>query len=338
MNVARAQGAVKFAAPAGDHGEGYGSGEDDDEEEKPTTLAEAAMDEALQEEDDAKRKMTAYLAGRPVASALTNEDDRPRWRNRYIALGDWCYSLTMGDGFNQFITLTIALAIILVGCQTYPSLQNDPTVKKLESIVLDIFVVECVLKFVSESTHPLKYLTGPRGWWNVLDVSIVIMCMPWLPVGSSGAILRLARLSRIGKVVEKVPKLRVLLGECCYHRRYRRLAAAPLRLPADTSSSRPAHSPPAAVSLVSLVLPRKLQSESRVASTTSCTSACCSASASTSTAVWACCFSARPTRCTSARSVSPSRRCSRSLRWNRCAAPPVARAAARRRPLVRLAD
>ena len=334
MNVSRAQGAIKFAAAARDHGESYGSGEDDDEEEKPTTLAEAAMDEALQEEDDAKRKMTAYLAGRPVASALAKEDGRSRWRNRYIVLGDLCYALTTGDGFNQFITLTIALAIVLVGCQTYPSLQNDPTIKKLDSVVLVIFIVECVLKFVSESTHPLKYLTGPRGWWNALDVIIVIMCMPYLPVGTSGAILRLARLSRIGKVVDKVPKLRVLLSECYYRRRYRRPTTAPLRPPAATSSPRPAHSPPAAVSLV---LP-PLQSESRVASTTSCTSACCSASASTSTAVWACCFSARPTRCTSARSVSPSRRCSRSLRWNRCAAPPVARAAARRRPLVRLAD
>jgi hypothetical protein len=227
---------MKFAAPAG---EGYGSGEDDDEEEKPTTLAEAAMDEALQEEDDTKRKLTAYLVGRPVARALTKEDDRARWRNRYIALGDWCYALTMGDGFNQFITLTIGVAIILVGCQTYPTLQNNPTVTKLDSIVLDIFIAECVLKFVSESTDPLKYLTGPRGWWNALDVSIVILCMPTLPVGSSGAILRLARLSRIGKVVEKVPKLRVLLSEYCCRRRYRRrLAAAPLGPPAAT------HPPP----------------------------------------------------------------------------------------------
>ena len=105
--------------------------------------------------------MAAYVAGRPTADALSGDLQR-----MYVQLGNRCYTLTKSTGFGHFIIVTIVVAIVLVGLQTYPSLANNSTIVALDKVVLGIFAAECVLKIVAESTAPLSYITGPRGGWT----------------------------------------------------------------------------------------------------------------------------------------------------------------------------
>jgi hypothetical protein len=149
--------------------------------------------------------LAVYEAARP------READHSGLLRRYVELGERCYRLTTHSTFDNFILGTIIVAAGLVGAQTYEALEGSAVVRTMDTVVLSIFGLECILKLVSESADPWQYVAGPRGRWNVFDLTVVLLCLPFLPLGNSAAILRLARLARVGKVIDKVPKLKVLL-------------------------------------------------------------------------------------------------------------------------------
>ncbi len=112
--------------------------------------------------------------------------------------------------FQNFITAVIIVAGVLVGAGTYPSVMESygPTIDILDTIVLWIFVVEIVVKMGAEGGKPWRYFLDP---WNVFDFLIVAVC--FMPFDSGGAaVLRLARLLRVLKLVNALPRLQVLVS------------------------------------------------------------------------------------------------------------------------------
>ena len=117
--------------------------------------------------------------------------------------------------FNIFILSTIIFAGILVGIQTYERQVTHIAhiLGALDFIILFIFTVEVFIKVFAEGTKPLNYFKDP---WNDFDFSIVAVCYlafvtPDLDA-SFIAVLRLARILRVFKLVTAIPKLQILVG------------------------------------------------------------------------------------------------------------------------------
>ena len=113
-------------------------------------------------------------------------------------------------GFSNFIVGVILLAGVLVGLETYPqvSSQFQTPLHILDQIILWIFVAEVVVKMGAEGNKPWLYFKDP---WNIFDFSIVAVC--FMPVDAQFvAVLRLARILRVLKLVTAVPKLQLLVG------------------------------------------------------------------------------------------------------------------------------
>ncbi len=117
--------------------------------------------------------------------------------------------------FNIFILLTIIFAGVLVGIQTYERQITHIAhiLDQLDFIILLIFTVEVFVKVFAEGTKPLNYFKDP---WNIFDFSIVAVCYlafvtPDLDA-SFIAVLRLARILRVFKLVTAIPKLQILVG------------------------------------------------------------------------------------------------------------------------------
>ena len=112
--------------------------------------------------------------------------------------------------FNNFITGIIVLAGVVVGMetsQTLIALYGTP-LHLLNDIILWIFVVEAAIKIGAEGRRPWRYFMDP---WNVFDFLIVAIC--FMPVNAQYvAVLRLARLLRVLKLVRALPRLQILVS------------------------------------------------------------------------------------------------------------------------------
>jgi voltage-gated sodium channel len=112
--------------------------------------------------------------------------------------------------FQNTVTGFILLAGVVVGVETYASMvaAYGPILSGLNAVILWVFVAEIVVKMGAEGTKPWRYFTDP---WNVFDFLIVAVC--FMPVDAGGvAVLRLARLLRVLKLVRALPKLQVLVS------------------------------------------------------------------------------------------------------------------------------
>lgn len=112
--------------------------------------------------------------------------------------------------FSFFIIGVICLAGLLVGLETYDGVvqQYGSLLHVLDKIVLGIFILEILIKMGAEGSRPWRYFLDP---WNIFDFIIVVVCL--LPFeGQFVAVLRLARILRVLKLVTAVPKLQVIVG------------------------------------------------------------------------------------------------------------------------------
>jgi voltage-gated sodium channel len=95
--------------------------------------------------------------------------------------------------------------------QTYKAfeLKHRTILDLLDSVILGIFVLEVIIKIVAEGKKPMNYFKEP---WNAFDFSIVLVCLLPIPNNDFVAVLRLARVLRVLKLVSAIPKLQVLVG------------------------------------------------------------------------------------------------------------------------------
>lgn len=125
-------------------------------------------------------------------------------------MADFLKKIADASWFQNFVTIVILAAGVLVGAETYTEFaaRNHTIMDFLDKIILTIFVLEVVIKMGAEGRRPWRYFQDP---WNVFDFVIVAAC--FLPVGTQYVmVLRLARLLRVLKLVRALPKLQILVG------------------------------------------------------------------------------------------------------------------------------
>ena len=112
--------------------------------------------------------------------------------------------------FRGLIIAVILFAGILAGLETSAPLvaRHGALLHALNFAILAIFVAEIALKLAAHCRRPVDYF---RDGWNVFDCVIVALCL--LPVaGPFAAVLRLARVLRLLRLVSALPKLQLLVG------------------------------------------------------------------------------------------------------------------------------
>lgn len=112
--------------------------------------------------------------------------------------------------FNNIILSVIVLAGVLVGVESYHgfSLQHAGLLHVMDQFVLGIFVFEALAKMGAHGRKPWFYFKDP---WNVFDFTVLALCL--LPVGGTfAAVLRMARILRVLRLVTSLPKLQMLVG------------------------------------------------------------------------------------------------------------------------------
>jgi len=123
---------------------------------------------------------------------------------------DFCLKVTHTTWFQNLIIGVIIFAGILVGLETSTDIMTayGTTIHILDQIVLWFFVLEAIIKMISHWPKPWNYF---REGWNVFDFLIVAVC--FLPFGGPYvAVLRLARLLRVLRLVTVLPRMQILVG------------------------------------------------------------------------------------------------------------------------------
>jgi len=122
-----------------------------------------------------------------------------------------CQRIANAPAFQNFILGVILLAGVVVGMQTYKDFEAEhhDLLSLVDRIILGIFVLEVVIKIMAEGKTPWNYFKDP---WNIFDFSIVAICL--LPSQNSQfiAVLRLARVLRVLKLVSAIPRLQILVN------------------------------------------------------------------------------------------------------------------------------
>lgn len=131
----------------------------------------------------------------------------------YLRLSAQCQRIEVNAMFNNFITLAILIASVMVGLGTEPRFDNVAWLIQLETVILVVFVFECVLKIIARGSRPFEYFNDP---WNVFDFLIVLASVAplVLTVGSFASIVkvfRLLRLLRIFKLAKQFKQLRIIV-------------------------------------------------------------------------------------------------------------------------------
>ncbi len=112
--------------------------------------------------------------------------------------------------FQNTIIALIAFAAILVGLETskYMIVNYGSILYILDKIIIYAFALEALLKMAQYGSRFYKYFENP---WNIFDFTIVVVC--FLPGDYHfAAVLRLARILRVLRLVTAVPKLQLLVS------------------------------------------------------------------------------------------------------------------------------
>jgi voltage-gated sodium channel len=123
---------------------------------------------------------------------------------------EFCRNLVEKSIFKSAIIAVILLAGLVVGLETDAQImaRYGGILHALDKVILGIFVVEILLKLVAEMPRPWRFF---KQSWNIFDFVIVMVCL--LPFDSEfAAVLRLARVLRVLRLVTVLPKLQLLVG------------------------------------------------------------------------------------------------------------------------------
>jgi voltage-gated sodium channel len=134
------------------------------------------------------------------------------------AVSSFFLRIANSNWFQAFIIAVILLAGVVVGIQTYELSSAkvraySDILGAIDTIILTIFTIEVVVKVLAEGNKPWNYFKDP---WNIFDFLIVAVCylafvMPTIDAGFI-AVLRLARILRVFKLVTALPKLQMLVA------------------------------------------------------------------------------------------------------------------------------
>ncbi len=123
---------------------------------------------------------------------------------------DKLHSIAVSPPFQNFILGVILVAGAIVGLETSPWIMEryGGLLRTMDRIILALFVAEIMIKMGAHGRTPWDYFRNP---WNVFDFAIVAVCL--LPLDSQFvAVLRLARILRVLRLVTVLPRLQILVG------------------------------------------------------------------------------------------------------------------------------
>jgi hypothetical protein len=130
----------------------------------------------------------------------------------FVGFADKLYEhVTSTDTFEYFFQSCIGAMCVLMGLETYDAYEGNSTLETLVLVLIILFSSEVLLKMLAESLKPWRYFLGPDGAWNTMDLIIVVISIPGLPMGESGRLLRMLRLLRLAKIVGKLDRFRVFV-------------------------------------------------------------------------------------------------------------------------------
>jgi len=121
-----------------------------------------------------------------------------------------CQRLVTSAAFQRAILVLILLAGLLVGLETHAGIvaRFGDLLQIVDRTVLLLFVVELVFRIGAWGAQPWRFFRDP---WNVFDFAIVAVCV--LPLQSEyAAVLRLARVLRVLRLITAVPRLQLLVN------------------------------------------------------------------------------------------------------------------------------
>jgi voltage-gated sodium channel len=120
-----------------------------------------------------------------------------------------CLRIAEAPRFQTTIITAILLNAIVIGLETYDSIEDDygAVLQTLDDVFLGVFTVEVLIRIAAHGRHPLDFF---RSGWNVFDFVVVgVAYLPW--VRQSVTLLRLARVLRIARLLSVIPGLRIVM-------------------------------------------------------------------------------------------------------------------------------
>ena len=123
-------------------------------------------------------------------------------------LRNFCKKLTTAKWFEISITIVILVNSILIGIETYVS---DPTIALIQKIVLGIFTVEIIARFIAADSIKEFFTNG----WNIFDLSLVLI--GYIPEtlfanGSAMMALRVLRVFRVMRLLRAAKGIKVMVS------------------------------------------------------------------------------------------------------------------------------
>ena len=87
----------------------------------------------------------------------------------------YSYNLVESSLFRYFILFLIIASGVIVGLETYPSvnMQYSDLFFVIDKVIIYIFLIEIILKMLAKGSKPWEYFYDP---WNVFDFIIVTVC------------------------------------------------------------------------------------------------------------------------------------------------------------------
>jgi voltage-gated sodium channel len=122
----------------------------------------------------------------------------------------FCQRLVAAPAFQRAVLGLIVLAGLLVGLETHAGLvaRFGGWLEIVDRVVLGLFALELVFRIGAWGTQPWRFFRDP---WNVFDFAIVAVCV--LPLDAEySAVLRLARVLRVLRLITAVPRLQLLVN------------------------------------------------------------------------------------------------------------------------------
>ncbi len=122
----------------------------------------------------------------------------------------FCQQIIDTKRFQHGVLGLILFAGALVGLETSATLMSlaGGVLHAIDRTVLALFVIELALRIGACGARPWRFFGDG---WNVFDFVIVVVCL--LPVQAEfAAVLRLARVLRVLRLITAVPRLQILVG------------------------------------------------------------------------------------------------------------------------------
>lgn len=125
-------------------------------------------------------------------------------------MATWCARWVEAKWFQRLGLAVILFAGVLVGVETNAGVMAlwGDWLHALDRVVLGFFIVELGLRLGACWPRPDRFF---RDAWNVFDFAVVAVCLLPFPT-QFAAVLRLARVLRVLRLITAVPRLQILVG------------------------------------------------------------------------------------------------------------------------------